>query len=604
MLKPGDEIDVWVVDRALGQGGMGSVYRCHNREAKRILAAVKVLDANLGRQPNAKARFVREAEILFGLDHPGIVKVRNVRMDLATPYLEMEFIDGVNLEARMRQGPMPAAEALPIFQQIADALAYLHARGVRHRDIKPSNVVIQPNGKVKLVDFGIATEADAVTITQQGQTFGSVSYAPPEWLEPSELDPVRWDIYATGVVFWEVLTGAQAFPMSGEGTVKQQVLRAIAVKQRHPPLDPGPRCPRALRALIRDMTQPHWRSRTGDTEDIRVRLVSVDLADVEDPNGERRSTVPTWFPDAPAVAGAAATMVPGDVEPPRAPPAETEPPLDDLPRAPAAPAMAPIGSPSTRASRPGPGAGERAPGANPPPPGLDTTGDPRRTPLLIAVAAVGVAALATALLRLGPPPAPVSSPTPAPVAAPVAAPEPVPAPTPAEATTPPTPEAPSPTPEPVPPPPRPAAPVPAAQPAVPATEARRAPSGRPSVVTNAAFARWLVAHPDWAPDAARGSGKADGNYLSGWVGAAPPEGQESRAVVNVPWGAADAYCAGRGGLPGVDDAPLTWTESPNQPWHEHRQADGRPAWRRSDGTTSTAVKRAEALPYIGFRCAR
>ena len=107
VLNPGDEIDIWVVERALGQGGMGSVYRCHNREARRILAAIKVLDPSVSRVPSAKARFVREAEILFRLDHPGIVKVRNVRMEIDTPYLEMEFVDGVGLNERIGDGPTP-----------------------------------------------------------------------------------------------------------------------------------------------------------------------------------------------------------------------------------------------------------------------------------------------------------------------------------------------------------------------------------------------------------------------------------------------------------------------------------------------------------------
>ena len=236
---------------------MGSVYRCHNREAKRILAAVKVLDARFGRQDIAKARFIREAEILFSLDHPHIVKVRNVRMDLELPYLEMEFIDGVNLETRMHEGPMSPAVALPLFRQVADALRYLHVRGIRHRDIKPSNLVVQPGGSIKLVDFGIATEADGATITQQGQTFGSASYAPPEWLDPAELDPVRWDIYAAGVVFWEVLTGVQAFPLTGAGNMHQQVFRLLTAKQNHPPLDPGPKAPRALRALIGERSEEH-----------------------------------------------------------------------------------------------------------------------------------------------------------------------------------------------------------------------------------------------------------------------------------------------------------------------------------------------------------
>ena len=105
MLQQGDEIDIWVVEHPLGQGGMGSVYRCHNRSAKRILAAIKTLDPRLNRVASAKARFVREAEILFALEHPNIVKVRNVRMDAELPYIEMEFVSGHSLEAQIRQGP-------------------------------------------------------------------------------------------------------------------------------------------------------------------------------------------------------------------------------------------------------------------------------------------------------------------------------------------------------------------------------------------------------------------------------------------------------------------------------------------------------------------
>ena len=99
MFKPGDTIDAWTVERQLGSGGMGSVYLCRNRGARRILAAVKVLDSRLDASPKVRARFVREAELLFSLQHPNIVKVRNVRMDATPPYLEMEFVEGPNLDA-------------------------------------------------------------------------------------------------------------------------------------------------------------------------------------------------------------------------------------------------------------------------------------------------------------------------------------------------------------------------------------------------------------------------------------------------------------------------------------------------------------------------
>lgn len=153
--------------------------------------------------------------------------------------------------------------------------------------------------------------------------------------------------------------------------------------------------------------------------------------------------------------------------------------------------------------------------------------------------------------------------------------------------------------------PVPLAPAPSAGPA-PRVDAdvKPRPRGPAGIVTTIAFARWLGTHPEWAPEAARAAEKADAAYLSGWEGTTPPAGKSGAAVVSVSWAAASAYCAGRGGLPGLEDGALTWTESPSQPWHEYRSAAGRPAWRRSDGATSVAVKASESGTFIGFRCAR
>ncbi len=595
MLKPGDEIDIWVVDRALGQGGMGSVYRCHNREARRILAAVKVLDSALGRQERAKARFVREAEILFSLDHPNIVKVRNVRMDVALPYLEMEYIDGINLETRARDGALNVGEALPIFRQIAEAVAHLHERGIRHRDIKPSNLVIQANGNVKLVDFGIATEADSATITHHGQTFGSVSYAPPEWLDPAELDPARWDIYALGLVFWEALTGVQAFPMSANGSVQQQMMRLMTIKQGHPPLDPKGDVPEALRALIRDMTRADWRERIQSADVVRARLAAID-PDTLDPKarGEAPEREESSAPRAPS----GDTMVPMGFD---APPAfqlarnATISGVDDLDE-PAHVDSLPVVAGTLPRVESLPVVTPRPPATKPvsPPVGAHTTVDPAPStkPGMSSVAMLGagiafaglVAIAGTLAWQAGQPVEAVAIATP-----------------PTDVVVPPTPT-PDPGPPPEPPPTEVAVAAVEPVPDKPAEKPRA--RGPGSIVTASAFSRWLGTHPEWAPDAARAAGKADAAYLSGWDGTTPPAGKNSGAVVNVPWAAASAYCAGRGGLPGVDDGALTWTESATQPWHEYRSADGRPAWRRSDGATSTAVNRAESGAFIGFRCAK
>lgn len=680
MLKPGDEIDIWVVERALGQGGMGSVYRCHNREARRILAAIKVLDSSVSRVPSAKARFVREAEILFRLEHPGIVKVRNVRMEIDTPYLEMEFVDGKGLNEKIEAGPTPFAEALPLFRQVADALTYLHAQGVRHRDLKPSNMLVQGNGVVKLVDFGIASEADGSTITEQGQTFGSVSYAPPEWLDPVRLDAAKWDVYSAGVVFWEVLTGRQAFPMTGLGTLSQQVVRMIAVKQRHPPLDPGPEVPADLRALIREMTDPYPENRVATAEAVRARLDTIDPSVFDGapaPNAPAAETV--YEEQAPAHRPANATMIP-DVryeeaeetwneltrEPPAPPPPEPPPPpparssgrlglalgalivgggavaLASLtlvppaerdvvvaitglgPETPVALRLDEALATGTRFSGVPAGThqlvasvGEGCTATAEDPPWcarteLTVTVERSREPMVVPMALApppsrsvvvrtsGVAADAAVVARVddGEPVAgtgealtlsvspgrhrvtvatggctgtdcpswsgdlevPIGTdPLPFPVALPVIA--------------------------------------------TPTTSPRVATPKKGRVVTNAAFAAWLADHPDWAPEAAVAAGRAGSGYLAGWSGVTPPDGKASSPVVNVTWSAASAYCAGRGGLPGVDDAPTTWTDGPSEPWLQWRDGGGKPAWRRSDGTVSTyAVPRTELSAATGFRC--
>jgi serine/threonine protein kinase len=272
VLAPGDLIDVWVVEKAIGSGGMGSVYRCHNRHAARILAAIKTLEGAVRRVPEAEQRFVREAEILFALDHPSVVKVRNVRLDLETPYLEMEFIEGESLESRLCRGPVPLDSALQLMSELVDALAYLHDHGVRHRDIKPANLLIDKSGRLKLVDFGLASEADVERITRANTTFGTVSYAPPEWVRPEELDPESWDVYSAGVVFWEMLTARVAFPGSANIDPRQVAIHIMTRKQGHAPLDPGPSYLDDLRALCRDMTQSDKALRIPSARAAQARL--------------------------------------------------------------------------------------------------------------------------------------------------------------------------------------------------------------------------------------------------------------------------------------------------------------------------------------------
>ncbi|MCA9568326.1 MAG: protein kinase, partial [Myxococcales bacterium] len=281
-----------MVEKALGAGGMGSVYRCHNHDAPRIRAAVKVLETTARSARGARERFVREAELTFQIDHPNVVKVRNIRIEHDPPYLEMEFVEGRSLEDRLQTGAVPLDEALDLAHQLARAVAYLHSRGIRHRDIKPANILIDARGTLKLVDFGLALEAGTDRITAENSSFGTVSYAPPEWVDPDRLDPAAWDMYAVGVVFYEMLTGGVAFPISGTGSARQQAMQVIVGKQGHPPLDPGEPFSDELRGLVRALTNADPTRRLVDARHL-VRIL----------DGMRGITTPTMPPpEAPVAA--------------------------------------------------------------------------------------------------------------------------------------------------------------------------------------------------------------------------------------------------------------------------------------------------------------
>lgn len=271
--------DVWEVERTLGKGGMGSVYRCHNKHAPRILAAIKLLDPAFQYHPEAKARFLREAEILYTVDHPNVVRVSNVHLDANPPYLEMEFVDGVSLEDELGQfGALPMEVALDRAKQLAAALRYLHRKNIFHRDVKPQNILIRKDGTPKLVDFGLAVEHGGDRITQQEVVnFGTVSYCPPEWGRVASLDPASWDVYALGVVLYEMLTGTVAFPVSPQADPRRQMAQVIADKQRIEAMDPGPRFEPGLREAVRRATHREPSERHADAKAFLAALEQVDF---------------------------------------------------------------------------------------------------------------------------------------------------------------------------------------------------------------------------------------------------------------------------------------------------------------------------------------
>ncbi len=203
----------------IGQGGMGAVYKARQRELDRVVA-LKILPPDIGQDAAFADRFTREARSLAKLSHPGIVTIHDFGRADGLFFFVMEFVDGVNLRQLLQSGRVTPREALAIVPQICDALQFAHDHGIVHRDIKPENLLIDRLGRVKVADFGLAKivgrpdEArdegkplSSNDLTDAGKVMGTPSYMSPEQIQaPGEVDH-RADIYALGVVLYEMLTG-------------------------------------------------------------------------------------------------------------------------------------------------------------------------------------------------------------------------------------------------------------------------------------------------------------------------------------------------------------------------------------------------------------
>ncbi|MCU0780107.1 MAG: protein kinase [Akkermansiaceae bacterium] len=198
----------------LGRGGMGAVYEAFDTRLERRVA-IKILPPETGTDPEAHARFRREAKAMAALDHPHIVHIHDYgHTEDGSPYLVMEFVEGRDLHALRQSGALDLPGALGIVSQVCSALHYAHSRGIVHRDIKPANILVTREGVAKVADFGLARLAGTgehprhdPTLTLSGTTVGTPDYMAPEQFEGGKVDH-RADIYALGVMLYDLLTGA------------------------------------------------------------------------------------------------------------------------------------------------------------------------------------------------------------------------------------------------------------------------------------------------------------------------------------------------------------------------------------------------------------
>src|SRR5471032_2680478 len=259
---------------------MGQVYQATDTTLGRQVA-IKVLPDAFAADPERMARFEREAKTLASLNHPHIAAIYGFEESAGAYALVMELVEGEDLAARIARGPIPLDEALPIASQIADALEAAHEQGIVHRDLKPANIKVRPDGTVKVLDFGLAKAMDpaagssanamnsptlSMHATQAGIILGTAAYMSPEQARGKAVDK-RADIWAFGVVLYEMLTGRAAFA----GDTITDIIAAVVT--REPDLTALPAAtPGAIRHLLMRCIEKDPKRRLRDIGEARFAL--------------------------------------------------------------------------------------------------------------------------------------------------------------------------------------------------------------------------------------------------------------------------------------------------------------------------------------------
>ena len=263
----------------LGAGGMGEVYRGRDTKLGREVA-IKALPDAFAHDVERLARFEREAQVLASLNHPNIAIIHELKEAGGSKYLILELVEGETLAERIARGRLPIEEALDIARQIAEAFEAAHEKGVVHRDLKPANVKITPEGRVKVLDFGLAKIQESSNAPQNlsnsptlsamqtanGIILGTAAYMSPEQARGKNVDR-RADIWAFGCVLYEMLTGRQAFP-NGE-TVSDTIAGILA---REPDWHALPAVPLKIRAVLQSCLRKDERRRLRDIAYARVEI--------------------------------------------------------------------------------------------------------------------------------------------------------------------------------------------------------------------------------------------------------------------------------------------------------------------------------------------
>jgi serine/threonine protein kinase len=284
-LESGTKLGHYEITDQIGKGGMGEVYRARDTKLGREVA-IKVLPSEFSQDAERLTRLEREARLLASLNHPNIASIHGLEQSDDTRLLVLELVEGDTLADRLKRGAIPVEESLKLALQIAEAVEAAHEKGVIHRDLKPANIKITPEGRVKVLDFGLAKaftgdQADvnlsnsptlSMQATEAGIVLGTAAYMSPEQAEGETADS-RSDVWSFGVILFEMLTGRQTF----DGKSVARVLAAVLNSEPHWTSLPSNLHPR-VRALLDRLLEKDRKDRLSSISDARVEIQRI-LAD-------------------------------------------------------------------------------------------------------------------------------------------------------------------------------------------------------------------------------------------------------------------------------------------------------------------------------------
>ncbi|PYQ65676.1 MAG: hypothetical protein DMF54_10375 [Acidobacteria bacterium] len=281
-IAPGTRLGPYEVVSPLGAGGMGEVYRAKDTRLKRDVA-VKILPASLSSDPERLRRFELEAETAGRLNHPNILAIYDIGMHDDAPYVVSELLEGETLRDRLSEGPLGPRRAIEYARELASGLAAAHEKGIVHRDLKPENVFVTTDGRIKILDFGLAklTQPDfgmsgATNLptvppgTEPGVVLGTVGYMSPEQVRGAPVDH-RSDVFSFGAILYEMLTGARAF--RGDSAV--ETMNAILKEEPPEPSESGRRVPPGLERIVRHCVEKNPALRFQSARDLAFDLESL-----------------------------------------------------------------------------------------------------------------------------------------------------------------------------------------------------------------------------------------------------------------------------------------------------------------------------------------